>query len=407
MGGGEINVNLLAKALVKNKVEVFLLTSYHPGLNRVEIVDGIKVYRTLKTAADPHSIINNLKRSIDLPKSIVKEVNNIVKKQKFDAIHFIGASIIAAPKLKKLNIPLFATIESFPALCPKGDRFYHGKKECGYNCSFFKYIFCQMNSTEIGKVRNKFYLKYNLLSLAYVYHYYRRLNQSLHYCNLIAISEYVKKILFRQSLDGKVIPNALDTKKYKLIECQKNNNANTKKIVKNGLKKIKVLYLGSLTKFKGPQILLKALTGLNCHADFYGEGPLKKDLLIKIKKHHLDAQIHTPVSYSKIPEIYANADIVVFPSAWPEPFGRIAIESMAAGKPIIGSDIGAIKELIAKGAGILVRPGNVNELRTAIKKLIQNPELRRNMGKIGVKAAQEYDEKNTMRKIKNFYFSKQ
>lgn len=405
MGGGEINVNLLAKALVKNKVKVFLLTSYHPGLNRVETVDGIKVYRTLKTAADPHSIINNLKRSIDLPKSVIKEVNKIVKKQKFDAIHFIGASIIAAPKLKKLNIPLFATIESFPALCPKGDRFYHGKKECNYNCSFFKYIFCQMNSTEIGKVRNKFYLKYNLVSLAYVYRYYRQLNRSLRYCNLIAISEYVKKILFRQSLDSKVIPNALDTKKYKLIERQKNNNAN--KIVKNNPKKINLLYLGSLTKFKGPQILLQALTGLNCHADFYGEGPLKKDLLIKIKKYNLDAQIHNPVPYSKIPEIYANADIVVFPSAWPEPFGRIAIESMAAGKPVIGSDIGAIKELIAKGAGILVKPNNVNELRTAIKKLIQNQKLRTNMGKIGVKAAQEYDEENTMKKIKTFYFSKQ
>lgn len=263
-----------------------------------------------------------------------------------------------------------------------------------------------MNSTEIGKVKNKFYLKYNLLSLAYVYYYYYlRLNQSLHYCNLIAISEYVKKILFRQSLDSKIIPNALDTKKYNLTKHQKNNN--TKKIVKNNPKKIKILYLGSLTKFKGPQILLQALTGLNCHADFYGEGPLKEKMLKIIKKNNLDAQIHDPVPYHKIPEIYADADIVAFPSAWPEPFGRIAIESMAAGKPVIGSDIGAIKELIAKGAGILVKAGDVNELRIAIKKLIQNPKLRENLGKIGIKAAQEYDEKNTMRKIKNFYFSKQ
>ena len=276
-----------------------------------------------------------------------------------------------------------------------------------------------MNSTEIGKVRNKFYLKYNLVSLAYVYCYYRQLNRSLHYCNLIAISEYVKKILFRQSLDSKVIPNALDTKKYSLTKRQKNNNAddnddknknnnaNTKTRVKNNPNKINLLYLGSLTKFKGPQILLKALIGLNCHADFYGEGPLKEEMLIKIKKHNLDAQIHNPVPYSKIPEIYANADIVVFPSAWPEPFGRIAIESMAAGKPVIGSDIGAIKELITKGAGILIGSGNVNELRTAIKKLIQNPKLREKMGKMGMKAAQGYDEENTMRKIKTFYFSKQ
>lgn len=391
-GGGEINLNLLAKALARNKVGVSILTSHHKSLKRFEEIDGIKIYRGLKTADNPNSIINNLKRSFTFPKSIVKEVNKITKKQKFDAIHFIGASIIAAPKFKKLKTPLFATIESFPALCPKGDRFYHGRKECKFVCSFLRFIRCQKNSAEIGKVRNKFCLKYNMLALIYIYNHYRKLNRALRYCNLIAISEYAKKILLQQKLGSTVIPNALDTKKY---HYQKNR------------RKIKILYLGSLTKFKGPQILLQALKGLNCHADFYGEGPLKKEMINTIKRLDLDAQIHEPVPYHKIPEIYAGADIVAFPSAWPEPFGRIAIESMAAGRPVIGSNIGAIKELIAEGAGILVEPGDVNELREAIKKLISNPELREKMGKIGRKAAREYDEENTMRKIKNFYFSKQ
>ena len=62
MGGGEINLNLLAKNLVKEGVTVSVLTSYHKGLKKYEEVAGVKVYRKLKTGDNPHTILNNLKR---------------------------------------------------------------------------------------------------------------------------------------------------------------------------------------------------------------------------------------------------------------------------------------------------------------------------------------------------------
>src|SRR3989338_8407644 len=90
MGGGEINLQLLATALARRGVEVFVLTSHHHGLKRVEKKEGVIIYRQLKTGNNPTGIVENLKRSFAFPKSIVEEVQEIVLKQQIEAIHFIN-----------------------------------------------------------------------------------------------------------------------------------------------------------------------------------------------------------------------------------------------------------------------------------------------------------------------------
>ena len=377
MGGGEINLRLLAKKLAKEGVEVSILTSYFTGLKKVEEIDGIKVYRTLTTGDDPSSVKSNITRSLIFPHSIVKEIKKLTKKQSFDAIHFIGLSILAAPRLNFLKIPLFSTIESYPALCPKGDRIFHAKKECKLKCSFSRFVVCQRYSAEIGKMRNKIYLKYNPLFLTYLFWYHKKLQNSLRFCKLIAISEYIQKILLQHGQESAVIPNAVEIKKFQLVKDKRKS------------KKGKILYLGSLTKYKGPQVLLEAMKGLNYSCNLYGEGPLKSQLLDVINKNNLDANIHPFVPYEKVPQLYSDTDLVVFPSIWPEPFGRIAIEGMAAGRPVIGSRIGGIAENISEESGILVEAGNVKELREAIMSLFKNTSLKNNLKKSGAKTIKE------------------
>jgi len=364
MGGGEINLKQVAEALAKSKINVSVLTSAAPGLNKTEIVNSVRVFRNLKTGEKPQGIINNLNRSLVFPKSIVRETIKLQRKHKFDRIHFIGTSLIAAKELRKLKVLLFATIESYPALCPKGDRMYYGERECKQICSWGKFVFCQLQSSEIGKTRNSWYLKYNLFSWLYVYKFYKRLNHSLKYCHLIAISEYVQKVLLQHKHQSVVIPNIIDFEMFKKVKGKdKHFSLRTK------ANKIKIIYLGSLTRYKGPQVLIKAIIGINCRCDLYGDGPLKEKLLQIIKKNKLDAEIHAPVPYEKVPEIYAQADLVVFPSIWPEPFGRIAVEAMAAGKPVIGSEIGGIKETIDKRSGLLFSPGKGLDLYQILQKI--------------------------------------
>ena len=375
MGGGEINVFLIAQALAKRGMEVTVLTSYHYGLERYESKDGIKIIRRLKTGKTASGLIDNFKRSFF---SVDKEVKRLYAKVNFDGIHLFGTAIISAKKLSKLNVPIFATIESYPTLCPKGDRMYLGKRECKHICSFSKFAFCQQKSSEIGKMKNKWYLKYNPLFLFYVYWHYKKLNNSLQYCKLIAISKYVSNILLQHTKESTIVPNFIEEDKFDF------------KPIKN--KKPKLIYLGSLTRFKGPHILLKAIEGLNCRCDIYGEGILKPRLMEMIKEMNLDAEIHAPVPFDKVPLIYASADLVIFPSIWPEPFGRIAIEAKAAGKPVIASNIGGIKET----ADILVEPGNISELRSAIEKfLLSRKKEKINLG--------EYTEEKVISKLIEVY----
>ncbi|MEK6939475.1 MAG: glycosyltransferase family 4 protein [Nanoarchaeota archaeon] len=398
MGGGEINLELLATGLAKKGVEVSVLTSYHPGLDKVEVKNGITILRKLKTGKNPSSLIENVKRSLIFPKSIVKEVKRIVNQEKIDAIHFIGTSVIAAVELKSVGIPLFATIESYPALCPKGDRIFHGKSECMVKCSFTEFLSCQKDSQEIGKMKNKWYLKYNAPALSYIYNYYSQLNDALQHCNLIAISKYVQNVLQQQGHGSVAIPNALPLENFKVKDKKKNDNR------KNS--KINILCLGSLIKSKGAQVLADAVQGLDCEVSWYGKGILKEELERQIQQRNLPVTIHEQVPYEQIPSLYAQADIVVFPSIWPEPFGRIAIEAMAAGKPVIGSAIGGIKETIVEGTGILVDPGNVKQLREAIDLLIHNPKLRKEMAMKGRKIAEEYAVDRVVGKLLALYAEK-
>ena len=330
MGGGEINLSLLTEALAKRSVEVTVLTSFYQEALRYEEKKGVKICRFLKTGSKPEGILTNVQRSYTFPRSVIKEVKCILKKEKYDLLHFIGTSVIAAPALRNLGIPLVATIESYPALCPKGDRIFHGKEECRIRCSFASFYSCQKDSKEIGKTKNTAFLKYNPFALSYIYSFHKQLQRSLPYCNLIAISTYMQKLLLQHGFKSSVIPNAIDVQNFKIFRKKENEIP-------------AIVYLGSLIKSKGPHLALQAVKGLPCHFDLYGDGSLREDLQKTIEKENIPATIHQPVPKEKVPEIYALADMVLFPSLWPEPFGRIAIEAMGGGKPIIYSAIKKIK----------------------------------------------------------------
>ncbi len=84
--------------------------------------------------------------------------------------------------------------------------------------------------------------------------------------------------------------------------------------------------------------------------------------------------------------IYHAIDIAVHASTSPEPFGRVIPEAMAAGCPVIASDAGGPREIIAPGVdGLLVPPGEVAALRDAILRLARDPEERRAMGERGAR----------------------
>jgi glycosyltransferase involved in cell wall biosynthesis len=83
--------------------------------------------------------------------------------------------------------------------------------------------------------------------------------------------------------------------------------------------------------------------------------------------------------------IWDACDIAVIPSTEPEPFGMVALEAMAASKPIIAANHGGLAEIVVQGeTGLLVPPGDASALAEAIKRLATDVNLRRQMGESGL-----------------------
>ena len=147
------------------------------------------------------------------------------------------------------------------------------------------------------------------------------------------------------------------------------------------------LYLGRISTEKGVDTLIDAWSGIKSKLLIAGSGPEEITMHSRASKNdriRFLGQINPLLARRYLLE----ANFLVFPSRWAEPFGLSIIEAMAAGKPVIASDIGGPKEIIKNGVnGLLVRPNDPDALREAIVYLKDNPNRQR---EIGEKARQSY-----------------
>ncbi len=91
-----------------------------------------------------------------------------------------------------------------------------------------------------------------------------------------------------------------------------------------------------------------------------------------------------------VPEIVTGVDSLVFPSVEPESFGRAAVEAMAARKPVVGTRLGGLREIVRhRETGFLVEPSNARALAAALEMLMDNPRVAVEMGRKGRERVEE------------------
>ncbi|RLD17170.1 MAG: hypothetical protein DRI36_04590 [Caldiserica bacterium] len=117
-----------------------------------------------------------------------------------------------------------------------------------------------------------------------------------------------------------------------------------------------------------------------------GSGKERRKMLKLIKRLNLERNVIVGehLAYDKIPYLFNLGDIFVLPSIptryWQEQFGYVLIEAMASGLPVVSTLTGAIPEVVSD-SGILVPPGDYSLLYKSIKSLIENSNLRKELGK--------------------------
>ena len=115
-----------------------------------------------------------------------------------------------------------------------------------------------------------------------------------------------------------------------------------------------------------------------------GDGPLRAGLEREANDLGIGDGVHFLGERHDIPEILASIDISVLPST-SESLSNAILESMAAGIPVVAAAVGGNPELITKERGVLVSPGDPQELANAIESLLHNPDKRVEFGRNGRK----------------------
>jgi glycosyltransferase involved in cell wall biosynthesis len=188
------------------------------------------------------------------------------------------------------------------------------------------------------------------------------------------------EVLRREGFKGKidVIPLAIDTERF----CPKDSSLLRKKL---GLTGLTIGYLGRISRSKGIITLLNAFKNItlqNINLLVVGDGP---DSHLLDKYRTMRGTVFVRGLRPQDVADYLNCmDILVCPSVtvrrWKEQFGRAIVEAMACGLAVIGSDSGAIPEILGD-AGLIFNERDVTGLTRKLITLIENETLRRELGK--------------------------
>jgi len=346
VGGVGVHIHTLSKELVKQGHEVYVITYPHQN---IEDIDGIHVIGT-KGLNIPGV------RGLMFKKNAKKALENLLEKEDIDIIHghyLFPAGASAVEVGNEHGIKTYVTAHG-------SDMFEVYKKQP------------LMRST----------IK-NVLKKADV---------------VFAVSNALKHEIIATGVTGisdktKICWNSVDIDKFSSRENDsfKQENKLTDKPI--------VLFVGNLIKRKNVDSLLEAKKIAN--SDYYlvivGDGPLFKKLNKKVKDENIRDVIFTG-SRNDVENIIPSCDVLVLPS-FSESFGLVLIEALACGKPVIGSNVGGITEIINDDVGLLVNPNKVSSIASAIDKVINDDEFRgalslnaRGRAKIFSKVDIPYDE---------------
>lgn len=364
-GGSEWSTYYLAKGLVKRGHQVVVITPNYGG-QKQQIVDGIKIVR--------FPFYAKIKQTQPLPGNFFF-TNPLwiawstffylffLKKENVQIVHIQGKYSILPTRMANifLNLPIIATVRDYQMICNYGI------------CLNSKQVACSLKEYFVSDFRKYYQIyiqKKNVLSL-------------------------LLNLLF--ALRGRFAKNFL---KWSTLGLTLVVLSNSQRIIfeKNGFRKIKVIanphqfpkvkspakkeklviYAGRLTPGKGVDILIQAVQKLakefpDYRFIFIGEGFLKQKIL-SVKRLRKNIQAPGQIPHENLLAFLAKARVVVVPSVWPEPFGRVALEAIAQNTPVVVSDRGALPEIIDKRWGI-VTPLAESDLSQAIKKALAKNDL--------------------------------
>ena len=381
----------LSKRLHADGLEIVVLAPHYPGVKKFEIMDEMKVYRfpyfwpaKYQRLVYDGGILPNIKRShlakIQVPLLVLSELYytfKIIRKEKIDVIHshwIIPSGLIGAVCKKFFGLRHVLTLHAAGLFALERLPFKRNIANFIIN-----------NSDEITVVSS--YLKERLTNLISP-DLREMLNNKL---SIIPMGVHVE--LFQNKVD---------------IEQLKSNYNITSGIT--------LLFIGRLAEKKGIQYLIKAMANItpknnDVNLIICGDGPLRKELQQQVKDMKLETFVRfagyisdkEKIDYLRLSDILVVPSIVT-DSGDTEGLPVVVLEGLAAGKPIIASDVSGMKDVIKNGMnGFLIEQKNPEQIADKVVELMNNKELIIEFSNAALETAEKYDWKIIGEKYGNLF----
>ncbi len=304
-----------------------------------------------------------------------EKIEALIKEAKPDIAHLHNIAHQISPSildsLKKFDLPVIQSLRDYKLICPtykmvaggrvcercKGHRYYHAVLQ---RCNRGSFSFSLLNCAEM-----------------YIHKFLRIYERNVDL--FIAPSNFLRHKMTEFGIDKKriiCIPNFADVKEY---------------LPQYGSENYFVCF-GRLSGEKGLLTLIRAVREIKTsRLLIIGEGELRNRLEeYVLEKDVANVEFSGYMGEERLKSVVRDSMFAVVPSEWYENCPHSILEAFALGKPVIGSDIGGIPELIEDGVdGLLFESGNSEELSEKIAHLIGRPGLRERMGRNARKKVEE------------------
>ncbi len=359
MGGVEKHMLELSKHLVKQGVEVHVMTGKLSDLSKEQNIEGIKIHRIECTEIRiPGLYPPPLVLSANVQESLAK----LDEKYNFDIIHLqdrwfpdFDSVLIYA---KTVNKPFIVTL--------------HNARPVGI----------ALHYTVLGGLYDQVIGKQVLKSAD----------------RIISVSNWAIGDVSKYGIPKSkftYIPNGVEGSEY--FVCTDPLKAR-QKAIRNKFNLTKgplLLFVGRVIKQKGLEYLIKAMPEIltimpEVQLVVVGKGDKLTELKTLVNKLKLNDNVKFPgfVDDASLRKLLSSADIFVLPSLW-EVLPVAILEAMASGKPIVCTDAGGNRELVDHTNGIVVPKRNITALAGAVISVLSNEQRMKQMGKTSRKKALE------------------
>ncbi len=336
-GGAQESVRILAESLAGRGHQVSVwATTYRAGQRRThEVHANVRVtFLPVANVYWPHghrpAYLKPLWHAIDSHNPVMARwVGALLDEEKPDILHtniLAGFSPSIWAEAAKRNIPVVHTLRDYYLTCPKGARFKEGA-ECGQSCKSCWY--------------------YSLPKKRATRHVDAVVGISRHLLRAHAIAAPIRAVIHNSYQTDAAVP------------------------ARTGEGAFNIGFLGRLFETKGVELLIDAVRRTDS-AHLYVAGKGSPAYMQQLRRQA--SARATFLGLVPPQTLFEKIDVLVVPSLWHEPFGRVAVEAMAWGIPVIASKRGGLPEIVQTGLnGWLFEPNETDSLSRLLQSL--NPAI--------------------------------